>query len=62
MENKIDNSNWDFDEIYSINKENGRKIIENESLEDLEEIIMPRKLSNDLRNTLKADDILALDN
>jgi len=61
-ENKIDNSNWNFDEIYKINEENTKKIKENESLEDSSEIIMPRKLSNDLRSSLGNEDILALDN
>ena len=61
-EEKINSKNWNFDEIYKINEEN-KKIIEgNLKLEDDFEIMMPRKLSKDLREILENNDILALDN
>lgn len=59
---EIDNSNWDFSEIYKINETNHKKIKENISLEEKENIMYPRKLANDLREVLVEDDILALDN
>ncbi len=58
---KLDNNHWDFSEIYSINESNKKKIEENLSLET-ENIMFPRKLSNDLREVLWDEDILALDN
>ena len=61
-ETKINSTNWNFDEIYRINEENKKTIEENLKLEDDFEIMMPRKLSKDLREVLKNDDILALDN
>jgi len=61
-ETKINSTNWNFDEIYRINEENKKIIEENLKLEDDFEIMMPRKLSKDLREVLKNDDILALDN
>lgn len=61
---KIDfsKSSWDFSEIYKINKENKEKISENLLLEDATNIMFPRKLSLDLRETLGENDILTLDN
>ncbi|MCH8518354.1 acetolactate synthase large subunit [Candidatus Gracilibacteria bacterium] len=61
-EKNIDASAWDFSEIYSINKENKKKIEENLSLEDDFSYLMPRKLTKDLREVLADDDILTLDN
>lgn len=62
FEINFDNSNWDFSEIYEINKSNHKKIAENITLEENENIMFPRKLSSDLREVLDEDDILALDN
>ncbi len=59
---KIDSSNWKFDEIYKINKENWKQIEDNIKLEEISDIMMPRKLSKDLREVLWKEDILALDN
>lgn len=59
---KINTSAWDFASIYDINEANQKKIQENLSLEDDVPYMMPRKLANDLRDTLDEDDILALDN
>lgn len=61
-ENKINSKNWNFDEIYKINKENKKNIENNLKLEDDVEIMMPRKFSNDLREVLNRYDILTLDN
>ena len=61
-EKNINSSNWDFSEIYKINKENKKIIKQNLSLEDHTDIMMPRKLCNDVREVLKKDDILTLDN
>lgn len=58
----IDNSLWDFREIYKINSENKKIIEDNLKLEDDFDIMMPRKLVKDLRETLWEEDILALDN
>lgn len=61
-EAEIDSSNWNFEEIYAINKENQKKIEENLKLEDEYPYMMPRKLAKDLREVLADEDILALDN
>ena len=61
-EEKIDPKNWNFEKIYSINERNKKQIEENLKLEDEFDIMMPRKLSNDLREVLDKSDILALDN
>lgn len=61
-EANINISNWNFNEIYKIRQENIIKLQENIKLEDYNDIMMPRKLVNDLRNALWKEDILALDN
>jgi len=61
-ETKIDSSNWDFSEIYKINKQNKREIEENLKLEEKENIIQARKFVQILRENLEKDDILTLDN
>lgn len=61
-EAEIDSSNWNFEEIYAINKENQKKIEGNLKLEDEFPYMMPRKLAKDLREVLADEDILALDN
>ncbi|QFR39587.1 acetolactate synthase large subunit [Candidatus Gracilibacteria bacterium 28_42_T64] len=58
----VDNSSWDFDEMYKINGENRKKIEQNISLEDEHDYMMPRRLSKELREVLGDDDILTLDN
>ncbi|MDD4151252.1 MAG: acetolactate synthase large subunit [Candidatus Gracilibacteria bacterium] len=58
----LDNKNWDFSEIYKINTENKKKIEANLDLEKDSDTMFPRKLANNLREVLKSDDILALDN
>ena len=62
FEEKIDSSNWNFDEIYKINEQNKLKMEKNLSLEDEFPFMMPRKLCEDLRDVLWEEDILALDN
>lgn len=54
--------NWDFDEIYNINKINQDKINNNLNLESDIPYMMPRKLVWDLQDSLDPKDILALDN
>ncbi|MFK7780007.1 MAG: acetolactate synthase large subunit [Candidatus Gracilibacteria bacterium] len=61
-EKKIDNSNWNFDDIYKIREKSVKKIHDNLKLEDYNSIMMPRKFVNDLREALDVEDILALDN
>lgn len=61
-EAQIDSSNWDFEEIYKINESNQKKIQDNISLEDDIPYMMPRRLANELRESLADDDILTLDN
>jgi len=61
-ETKINTSNWNFDEIYKINEENKKIIEENFSLEEKNNLMFPRKLTKDLRDTLWNEDILSLDN
>lgn len=58
----FNNTNWDFSEIYKINQENKNKIEKNLLLEQNETIMFPRKLALDLRESLKENDILTLDN
>lgn len=59
----INNSLWNFEKIYKI-KEKYKEIIQteikNENLDN--NIIWPRKLIEDIRNTLEKKDIVALDN
>lgn len=61
-EETIDNSKWNFDEIFKINEENKQKIIDNESLEEGIDFMQPRRLARELREVLAADDILTMDN
>lgn len=61
-EEKINSSNWNFSDIYEINAENQKKILDNISLEECIPYMMPRKLARDLREVLADDDILTLDN
>ncbi len=58
----IDSSHWNFEKIYSINRENKKKIATNLSLEEGSSRMMPRKLAQDLRKVLADEDILTLDN
>lgn len=62
FEAEIDSSNWNFDEIYKIRKWNIRKKKENLKLEDYNSVMMPRRFALELRDTLKPEDILTLDN
>ncbi len=62
FESKIDNSSWNFDNIYKMRKENIIKMENNLKLEDYTNIMMPRKFVVDLSKTLQKDDILTLDN
>lgn len=60
---KIDNSKWNFKEIYEIKKDYELKIKQNIKKEDMWNGIMwPRKLVSDVRKIMKKDDIVALDN
>lgn len=63
FEVEINNSLWNFEKIYKI-KDKYKEIIQteikNENLEN--NIIWPRKLIEDIRNTLEKEDIVALDN
>jgi len=61
-EEEINSLNWNFKEIYKINKNNKKQIEENLKLEDWNDIMMPRKLAKELREVLDKEDILALDN
>lgn len=61
-EDEINTSNWDFDKIYEINARNKKQIEANLSLEEDIPYMMPRKLAKDLRETLRDEDVLALDN
>ena len=61
-EESINTSSWDFSKIYTINRENKKKIEENLKLEDEYPYIMPRRLTKELREVLADDDILTLDN
>ncbi len=58
----FDKNNWDFSEIYRTNEENKKKIKNNLELEKDEDIMFPRKFAIDLREVLKENDILTLDN
>ena len=58
----IDNSKWDFKEIYKIVKINNEKLEENLKLEDCIDIMMPRRFVKELREIMWEEDILALDN
>lgn len=58
----IDVSKWDFNKIYEKSNIAKQKIIDNISLEDWNDVMMPRKLVKDLRDALDVDDILTLDN
>ena len=61
---KIDNSNWDFSEIYDI-KENYEKEISKNILKEItweNQIMWPRQLVEDVRGVLRWHDIVALDN
>lgn len=60
---KIDNSNWNFDEIYEIKNNYEKLIQENIALEvESKNIMWPRQLVEDVRSVLGKDDIVALDN
>lgn len=59
---EIDSSKWDFESIYTITKENNKKIQENIVFEDSVDYMMPRRLAKELRESLGDKDILALDN
>ncbi|MCD5380926.1 acetolactate synthase large subunit [Candidatus Gracilibacteria bacterium] len=61
-ESDINTSNWDFEEIYAMRKVNKKKLMGNISLEDNIEIMMPRRLVNDVRECMGEEDILTLDN
>lgn len=59
---KLDTKKWNFEKIYKIAEKNKKKIIDNESLEQAAPYMMPRRLTRELRECLKDDDILTLDN
>lgn len=62
-ETKIDNSNWNFDEIYEIKNNYEKLIQQNIALEvESENVMWPRQLVEDVRSVLAKDDIVALDN
>ncbi len=61
-EAEIDDSNWDFSQIYAINEKNQKQIQDNLQLEAQFPYMMPRRLAKELREVLGDDDILALDN
>lgn len=62
-EQKIDNSNWNFDKIYSLKNEYVKKIEENLKNEiSSDKIMWPRQLVQNVRNVLGKNDIVALDN
>ena len=59
----IDTKNWNFKEIYEIKENYEKKILENREKEVAETGVMwPRQLVQDVRDVLKNDDIVALDN
>lgn len=59
----IDTGNWNFKEIYEIKENYEKKIQENLAKEVAETGVMwPRQLVQDVRDVLKNDDIVALDN
>lgn len=59
----IDTGNWNFKEIYEIKENYEKKILENREKEVAETGVMwPRQLVQDVRDVLKNDDIVALDN
>lgn len=60
---KIDNSNWNFENIYKYKLKYFEKIWKNLVKEKLETKLMwPRQLVDDVRNSLWEEDIVALDN
>ena len=59
---EIDTSKWNFEKVHKTNELNKKKILENEKLEQAAPYMMPRRLSSELRDALKDDDILTLDN
>ncbi len=62
-ESNIDTGNWNFKEIYEIKENYEKKIQENLAKEIGESWVMwPRQLVQDVRDVLKNDDIVALDN
>ncbi|MCH2188889.1 acetolactate synthase large subunit [Candidatus Gracilibacteria bacterium] len=61
-ESDIDDSGWDFEEVYAINRNNKQKMLDAAKDEQDFSYMMPRKLCSDLRATLGEKDILALDN
>lgn len=62
-EQKINNSNWNFEKIYSIKENYLKEIQKNLENEDMwNNVMWPRKLVSDVRNVLDKWDIVALDN
>lgn len=63
-EQNIDNSNWNFKEIYEIKEDYNKKIEENilNEISNKNGIMWPRQLVDDVRNILNPEDIVALDN
>lgn len=60
----IDTSKWDFSEIYKIKNDYENKIEENifSEISSNTQILWPRQLVKEVRETLQKDDIVALDN
>jgi acetolactate synthase I/II/III large subunit len=60
---KIYNSKWDFSKVYKLKEEYVKEIEKNIKNEDMwNNIMWPRKLVQDVRETLRNEDIVALDN
>lgn len=62
LELDLNNTHWNYDEIYKITDDNRKKISDNLKLEESERVMFPRRLSNELRDVLWEKDILTLDN
>ncbi len=57
------NQNWNFEEIYSIRDKYTKQIEENILSEDIwNNVLWPRQLVKEVREVMKKDDIVALDN
>ena len=58
----INDSKWNFKNIYKIANKNNEKIEKNLKLENRVEVMMPRKFVNELRDSMWENDIITLDN
>lgn len=61
-ESDLDRSMWDFSTVYDAVASMKQAIQSNISLEDVVDVLMPRKMIADLRSILWPEDVLALDN